>query len=60
MVKDRLMLCEDVPAQLDRLVLAGLSAGVPAAVGAVPLAQFPACEPRKGKHERDDDDNDDD
>ena len=60
MVRDRLMLCEDVPAQLDRLVQAGLNAGVPAPVGAVPAAQFPACEPRKGRHDRDDDDDDDD
>ena len=60
MVKDRLMLCEDVPAQLDRLVQAGLSAGVPAAVGAVPVAQFPACEPHKGKHDKEEDDEGDD
>ena len=60
MVKDRLMLCEDVPAQLDRLVQAGLSAGVPAALGTVPVAQFPACEPHKREHDKEKDDEGDD
>ena len=61
MVEDRLLLCEDVPAQLTRLVQAGLTAGVPAAVGEVPIARFPACEPRKGGHDHHDDkDRDDD
>ena len=61
MVKDRLMLCEDVPAEFARLITAGITRGVPAATGTLPVARFPACEPRKGGHhhhgakDRDDD-----
>jgi hypothetical protein len=50
LLNDRLMLCEDAAPELDRLVAAGLNAGVPALVGAAPVARFPACE----KHARDD------
>ncbi len=50
MVKDRLMLCEDVPAELARLLTVGQTRGVPAATGPLPVARFPACEPRKGGH----------
>jgi Alpha/beta hydrolase domain len=69
MVKERLMLCEDVPAELDRLLQAGLSAGVPPAVGVVPVARFSACEKHgdkgdhdhgKGDHDHDKDDDDHD
>jgi len=61
MVKDRLLLCEDVPAELTRLIAAGTARGVPAATGPLPVARFPACEPRKGgHHHRDDKDRDDD
>ena len=61
MVKDRLMLCEDVPAEYARLITAGITRGVPAATGTLPVARFPACEPRKrGHHHHDDKDRDDD
>ena len=51
MVKDRLLLCEDVPAEYTRLITAGITRGVPAATGTLPVARFPACEPRKGGHD---------
>ena len=54
MVKDRLMLCEDVPAEYTRLITAGITRGVPAATGTLPVARFPACEPRKGGHDHHD------
>ena len=60
MVKDRLMLCEDVPAELTRLITAGITRGVPAATGPLPVARFPACEPRNGGHDHDDNNDRDD
>jgi len=47
MVKDRLMLCEDADDQIDRLVQAGLNAGVPEPVGDVPQAELRHCKPPK-------------
>jgi hypothetical protein len=44
LVKDRLMLCEDAPGALNRLLAAGLAAGVPAAKGnPMPMATVPHC-----------------
>jgi len=43
-VRDRFLLCEDVPAELNRLVQAGLTRGVPAPEGDMPVASFPHCE----------------
>jgi hypothetical protein len=44
LVKDRLMLCEDAPAALNRLLAAGLGAGVPAAKGnPMPMTTVPHC-----------------
>jgi hypothetical protein len=44
LVKQRLMLCEDVPAQMTRLVTAGLAAGVPQPPsGRPPRTSIPAC-----------------
>jgi hypothetical protein len=61
MVRDRFMLCEDVPAELARLITAGLTRGVPTATGTLPVARFPACEQRKGgRDHHDDKDHDDD
>jgi hypothetical protein len=46
LVKERLMLCEDAPAALNRLLAAGLAAGVPAAKGnPMPRATVPHCLP---------------
>jgi len=45
LVKDRLMLCEDAPAALNRLLAAGLAAGVPAARGnPMPMTTVPHCQ----------------
>jgi hypothetical protein len=49
MVRDRLLLCEDADDQIDRLVQAGLAAGVPAPVGDVPQAEFRQCKAPKSK-----------
>ncbi len=61
MVEDRLLLCEDVEAQLTRLMQAGLDRGVPPPEGGVlPAVQLPK-ECREDKHhDRDHDDDDDD
>jgi len=61
MVEDRLLLCEDVEAQLTRLMQAGLDRGVPLREGEVlPAVQLPK-ECREDKHhDRDHDDDDDD
>ena len=61
MVEDRLLLCEDVEAQLTRLMQAGLVRGVPAPVGGVlPAVQLPQQCFKDKHHDRDDDDGDDD
>ena len=62
MVEDRLLLCEDVEAQLTRLVAAGLTRGVPPPEGGVlPAVQLPKqCLAGKDKDRDDDDDDDDD
>jgi hypothetical protein len=45
LVKDRLMLCEDAPAALNRMLAAGLAAGVPASNGnPMPMATVPHCQ----------------
>jgi hypothetical protein len=52
MVKDRLLLCEDVEAQLTRLVQAGLTRGVPGPEGGIlPAVQLPK-ECREDKHKQ--------
>jgi hypothetical protein len=43
MVKDRLMLCEDADDQIERLVNAGLAAGVPAPTGSMPPLESEYC-----------------
>ena len=50
MVKDRLMLCEDVEAELTRLIDAGMAAGVPAPKNGDPPVHVPR-ECRKDDHE---------
>ena len=40
MVRDRLLLCEDADDQIDRLVQAGLAAGVPPPDGDLPQAEL--------------------
>jgi hypothetical protein len=55
MVEDRLMLCEDVPSEYDRLVAAGTAAGVPPATGTEPAPRFRACEEKPHKHDQNDD-----
>ena len=49
MVKDRLMLCEDADDQIQRLVQAGLDAGVPPPAGELPQSELPHCKPPKSK-----------
>jgi Alpha/beta hydrolase domain len=49
MVRDRLLLCEDADDQIDRLVQAGMDAGVPAPVGDVPQADLRHCKAPKSK-----------
>ena len=49
MVKDRLMLCEDADDQIERLVQAGLDAGVPAPNGDLPQSELRHCKPPKSK-----------
>jgi len=60
MVEDRLLLCEDVEAQLTRLMQAGLVRGVPQPEGGVlPAVQLPRqCSAGKNKDRHDDDDDD--
>jgi len=63
MVEDRLLLCEDAPAEEARLMQAGLARGVPAPDGGVlpAVATLKACQPKKHhghKGHRDDDDDD--
>lgn len=62
MVEDRLLLCEDVEAQLTRLMQAGLTRGVPGPEGGIlPAVQLPKqCQAGKDKDRDDDDDDDDD
>jgi len=61
MVEDRLLLCEDVEAQLTRLMQAGLDRGVPPPEGGVLTAVQLPKECREDKHhDRDHDDDDDD
>jgi len=62
MVEDRLLLCEDVEAQLTRLMQAGLARGVPGPEGGIlPAVQLPKqCRDKKDHHDEDDDDDDDD
>lgn len=55
MVKDRFLLCEDVPAELTRLLTAGITRGVPAATATALAPRITACEPRKRGRDRDDD-----
>ena len=43
MVKDRLLLCEDADGQIQRLVNAGLAAGVPAPIGGLPPLESEHC-----------------
>jgi hypothetical protein len=43
-VRDRFLLCEDVPMELTRLINHGLARGVPAPAGEMPVASFPHCE----------------
>ena len=43
MVKDRLMLCEDADGQIERLVNAGLQAGVPSPNGGLPPLESEQC-----------------
>ena len=61
LIGERLMLCEDAQAELDRLVANGNARGVPAPTGAIPPARLRSCEalPRK-HHRKDDEDRDDD
>jgi hypothetical protein len=49
LVRDRLLLCEDADDQIDRLVQAGMDAGVPAPVGDVPQADLRHCKAPKSK-----------
>jgi hypothetical protein len=58
MVEDRLLLCEDVAAQLTRLMDAGLVRGVPAPEGGVlPAVELPRACTAKSKHGHDNDKN---
>jgi Alpha/beta hydrolase domain len=43
MVKDRLLLCEDADSQIQRLVTAGLAAGIPAPDGNMPVLESEFC-----------------
>jgi Alpha/beta hydrolase domain len=47
MVRDRLLLCEDADDQLERLVQAGLDAGVPAPNGELADSELRHCKPHK-------------
>jgi hypothetical protein len=49
MIKDRLLLCEDADDQLERLVQAGLDAGVPAPNGELPDSELRHCKSAKPK-----------
>jgi Alpha/beta hydrolase domain len=49
MVRDRLLLCEDADDQLERLVQAGLDAGVPAPNGELAESELRHCKPAKLK-----------
>jgi hypothetical protein len=49
MVRDRLLLCEDADDQLERLVQAGLAAGVKEPTGDLPQSQLRHCKPPKFK-----------
>jgi hypothetical protein len=59
LVKQRLFLCEDVEAELNRLYAKGVTMGVPAPAAGVPAAEpLPRCS--RGHHQSDSDDEDDD
>jgi hypothetical protein len=61
LIGERLMLCEDAQAELDRLVANGNARGVPAPTGAIPPARLRSCEaPPRKHHRKDDHDRDDD
>ena len=61
MVEDRLLLCEDAGDQEDRLIAAGLAAGVPQPPGPIPLASpVRHCRDKKDKDDDKDDDKDND
>ena len=49
MIKDRLLLCEDADDQIDRLVEAGLAAGVPPPNGDLSESELRHCKPPKAK-----------
>jgi hypothetical protein len=49
MVRDRLLLCEDADDELERLVQAGLDAGVPAPNGELPESELRHCKSAKPK-----------
>ena len=49
MIRDRLLLCEDADAQIERLVSTGLAAGVPAPNGNLPEPELRYCGPRNSK-----------
>ena len=49
MIRDRLLLCEDADAQIERLVSTGLAAGVPAPNGNLPEPELRHCGPRNSK-----------
>jgi hypothetical protein len=49
MVRDRLLLCEDADDQLERLVQAGLDAGVPTPNGELPDSELRHCKPHNFK-----------
>jgi hypothetical protein len=49
MVRDRLLLCEDADDQIDRLVQAGLAAGVPPSASGVPQVELRHCKTPKPK-----------
>jgi hypothetical protein len=61
MVGERLLLCEDAQAELDRMVAHAITRGVPGAHAVSTPQTFPACQPKKGRghHDRDDDDDND-
>ena len=52
MVRDRLLLCEDADDQLERLIDAGLDAGVPPPNGDLPQAELRHCKPPKSKDDK--------
>jgi hypothetical protein len=49
MVRDRLLLCEDADDQLERLVQAGIAAGVPEPTSGLPDSELRHCKPPEFK-----------